>query len=400
MVDLWLTVYGNTRSPLLEPSFLLDEFMFRRNANVLVSQMAFDEAWTKLLHYALYGSGPHISLIGSIWTSTLKPTNTLRPFSSTEVFDLGGAKAYFPGPWAYAMANEIATWSIPFEIYTHLVLYRRDLLAQAGIDEAGAFSSAGAMIDTVRRLNGAGIPSPLILPSGPPFPARPHLAASWLWGAGGEFIDEDEITPLFTAEPALRGLADFFTLYRLMSPTDRGLNAGQTIRQFVDGRAAAVIAGSNAQRDLLQANNPDVMENLGVVPLPGVPWIGGTNLVLWKEVCANPEQERAAVELAKFLNTPAAQNKTAAADFLIPARVDALAEHTFAVEAFRPAMEYTARFGRAYPTVELWMRIVNELRAAFDLVTEDALNDTDEEIEKILRARLEPLARRLRLMLE
>lgn len=399
MIDLWLTVYGNQPSPLRDPSFLLNEFEFQRDIKVRVSQMVFEEAWTKMLHYALYGGGPHISLIGSIWASTLKPINTLRPFSGADIYDLGGANTFFPAAWDYAMAGGSEVWSIPFELFTYLVLYRKDLLAQAGIAEEGAFASAQTMVDTVQRLRASGVPSALVLPSGQPFSARPHILSSWIWGAGGEFVSKDGTRPLFAEAEAMRGIADFFRLYRLMSPADYGLNTTENAWRFASGQAAVTIAGPTAQETILHANLPVVLENVGVAPVPGVPWIGGTNIVLWKEVCLNPEQEQAALDLVKFLTKAKAQIKTAAAEYLIPARVDALAAYPFAVEAFRPAIEQSITNGRAYPTPGLWMRIVNELRTIFDMITADVLENPDEQIEQILQRRLVPLSNRLGLML-
>lgn len=40
---------------------------------VRVSHMPFAEAWPKRLHFALFGGGPHISIIRAIWTSSLYP---------------------------------------------------------------------------------------------------------------------------------------------------------------------------------------------------------------------------------------------------------------------------------------------------------------------------------------
>ncbi len=396
MIDLWLTVYGNQTSPLQDPVFLLNEFQFLKNVNVIISQMVFEEAWTKMLEYALHGHGPHISLIGSIWTSTLKPTNTLRPFSNVEIYNMGGAEAFFPAAWEYALAGENEAWSIPFEVFTYLVIYRKDLLAKAGIPEAGAFSSAQAMIDTVRRLKAAGIVSPLVLPSGRAFSARPHILTSWIWGAGGEMISKDGTVPLFTEAEAIRGMADFFRLYRLVSPVDYGLTTWENAARFANGQAAVTIVGPTAQQTILEADLPEVLENTGVAPVPGVPWIGGTSIVIWKEVSMNLEQQQAALDLARFLSTPRAQMKTAAAEYLIPARVDALPQHPFSIEAFRPAVENSLRYGRPYPTVKLWMRVVNELRSAFDKITAEVLENQDEDIEQILRRRLVPLAHGLK----
>lgn len=400
MIDLWLTVYGNQPSPLEDPAFLLNEFQAQRNVKVRVERMSFEEAWPKLLNFALHGGGPHISLVGAIWTSTLQSMNVLRPFSATEIYNLGGAKAFFPAAWDNAIASgETEAWSIPYNVFTYLVLYRKDLLAKAGVREAGAFSSAGAFIETVRRLKEAGVASPLLLPSGQPFQARPHLLASWIWGAGGNFIDKEGRKPMFTEAEAIRGMKDFFSLYRLMSPADRDLSATETVSRFANGQAAVTIAGATSQETLLRANRPEVPENTGVAPLPGVPWIGGSNMIIWKEVRMNLEQERSALELAKLLTTPRAQVKLAAAMYSVPARIEALSQLNFAVEAFRAAVEQSVRYGRSYPTVKLWVRIMNELRNVFDITTADVLNNPGEEIEQILQRRLTPIANRLKLML-
>ncbi len=399
MVDLWLTVYGGQPSPLQDPAFLLNEFEQQRRVKVRVSHMPFEEAWPKLLDFALHGGGPHISLIGAIWTSTLQSMDVLRPFSLAEINSLGGASAFFPPAWDNALASEEEAWSIPFNVFTYLVLYRKDLLAKAGVAEAGAFSTAQAFTDTVRRLKDAGIASPLVLPSGKPFPARPHLLASWIWGAGGQFISADGRSPLFTEPDAVRGMANFFDLYRLQSPADCGLSAQETVNRFASGQAAVIIAGAGSQQAIRQAQRLEVLENTGAAPLPGVPWIGGANLVLWKEVRLNLEQERAALELAKFLITPRVQVKLATAQTTIPARVEALGQLAFTIPVFRAAVEQSVRTGRSYPPVKLWVRIMNELRGALDQVTAQVLEDREEDISQILTQRLKPLANRLRLML-
>src|SRR5512146_117651 len=113
MPELWLTVYGDTPSPLQNPAFLLDQFERQSGVTVRVSQMRFEEAWPKLLNFALYGGGPHISLVGSIWTSTLRSMNVLRPFSPAEIAGLGGPGAYFPAAWEGPLPGETAIWSVP-----------------------------------------------------------------------------------------------------------------------------------------------------------------------------------------------------------------------------------------------------------------------------------------------
>jgi multiple sugar transport system substrate-binding protein len=399
MNELWLTVYGNQSSPLENPAFLLDQFEQQHHVAVRVSRMQFEEAWPKLLDFALYGGGPHISVIGSVWTSTLRSMNVLRPFTPAEVASLGGAGAFFPAAWETPKPGETEHWAIPVELFTYLVLYRRDRLAQAGIAEAGAFSSPRAMLETVRRLKAFGGPSPLVLPSGKPYSARPHLLASWIWGAGGNFLSADGHSVAFTGPEAIRGLVDFFSLYRLQSPADCGLDFAGSLDRFAAGDAAVTIWGVTAQQELERCHNPQVLENIGVAPMPGVPWIGGSSLVIWKEARLSLERERAALELTRFLTRPAAQVKMAAAQYLVPATVEALAQHTFAVPAFRAAVERSVLTGRAYPRANLWVRILRDLRGVCDAITSEVIERPADDIEDIVRRHLKPLVTRLNLVL-
>lgn len=399
MIDLWLTLYGDNATALEDPAFLLDEFQARQNAQVRLSRMAFDDAWQQLLDYALHGGGPHLSLIGSIWTSTLASMNVLRPFSAGEIDSMGGVSAFFPPAWESAVTTEEGVWSIPFNLFTYLILYRKDHLARARVAEKGAFADALTFTDTVRRMKAARLPSPIILPSGDPFRARTHLLSSWIWGAGGNFLSADEKRICLTDPEAMRGMVQFFNLYRLHAPADYGISQSESLNRFARGETSIVISSPGARQGILQQNVREVIENIGVAPLPGVPWLGGSNLVAWRDVRMNLEQERAALELTRFLASPAAQVKLANAQNGMPVRVEALSELSYAIPAFKAAVEQSVQTGRSYPPVRLWVRILNDLRHIFDAITADVIENKDAGVEQIIRKRLKPLEARLNLML-
>jgi multiple sugar transport system substrate-binding protein len=399
MIDLWLTLYGDQATALENPDFLLNDFQAGHNTQVRLSRMAFDEAWQQLLNYALHGGGPHLSMIGSIWTSTLASMNVLRPFTASEINSMGGAGTFFAPAWTSAVVTEDSVWSIPFNLFTYLVLYRKDHLAKARVAEESAFASAPAFLETVRRMKAARLPSPITLPCGDPFRARTHLLASWIWGEGGNFISEDEKRICLTEPEAVRGMTQFFELYRLQISSDHGFNASNSLERFSRGETSIVISSAGAQQTIMQHNNRAVIENVGVAPLPGVPWLGGSTLVAWREVRMNLEQERAAVDLVKFLASPASQVKLANAQNGIPVRVESLPQLAYSVPAFRAAVEQSVRTGRTYPPVRLWVRIMNDLRNVFDLIAAEVIENQDTEVEQIIRRRLKPLETRLNLML-
>jgi multiple sugar transport system substrate-binding protein len=400
MAEITFSIYGDQISPLENPSFLLDEFKSRYRSAVNVERMTWEEAWPKLLGYAIYGGGPHISQIGAIWTSTLASMNVLRPFTSREIAYLGGVGAFYQPTWQNAILTEQSkAWGIPVNAFTYLILYRRDLLQRAGIDEHTAFESAEAMNHTLEQLHASGIESPLVLPSGKPFRARVHLLTSWVWGAGGDYVSDDGAHILFDRPEALAGMSAFFNLYRYMSPGDSNLTYDECIQRFATGHAAVTIGGSSSRAVIKQWNVPNVLDNLGVATMPGVPWVGGANLIIWKEAQMHPDKEKTAVSLANFLVSSAAQAKCANAQNIIPARIDALSHVQFESPQFSPAIHQSLMNGRAYKPVPLWVRMLNDFRHVCDTITADILANPAGDTYTIITNQFSPLAQRFSLML-
>ncbi|MEW6402940.1 MAG: extracellular solute-binding protein [Chloroflexota bacterium] len=399
MTNVKFSIYGDNVSPLENPEFLLEEFM-RQSSFVQVERLTWDEAWPKLLGYALFGGGPHISQIGSIWTSTLMSMNVLRPFSADEIQFLAGQDAFYPSLWQDAMlTDQSSAWAIPFNAFTYLILYRRDLLERARVDEKTAFSTPQAMLETLKKLKAAGIQSPLVMPSGAPYRSRIHVLASWVWGAGGDFISADGRKILFAEPEALNGLEQFFQLYRHMDPQDNNLTYQKCGVAFATGDAAVTILGSSASSALNPWGTQQVIENLGVAVPPGIPWVGGANLVIWKETLLQMESEKAALALAQFLSTCSSQVKLAEASSVVPSRRDALEQLVYKYAPLKPAIQQALVSGRSYNAVPLWVRTMSELRHVFDAITADVISSPSRNVKEILALHLVPLADRFSLML-
>ena len=393
MTEIEFSIYGDQPSPLEGP--FLDEFQAKHSIRVRTSRMTWDEAWPKLLNFAVYGGGPDISQIGAIWTSSLVSMNALRPFTSQEIDDLGGKKAFFEPTWQSAiLPGRPQVWGIPFTAFTYIVLYRRDLLQLAGIAEQTAFESAQAMAETLKRLRAAGVKSPWVLPSGNPYRGRVHIASSWVWGAGGDWVSDDGQHVLFDQRQARAGLKAFFELYRHLSPLDYNLTYDACLHRFATGRAAMTIAGATMPATIKSWNeNPQVLDNLGTAVVPGVPWVGGSNIVIWREAQAHHERERAAILLAKYLASRTMQVNYAASTNLLPTRSDALPSLQFEPISLRPTFERTLRTGRSYKPAQMWVRMLNDLSSTFDLITADQLADPALDVDQTLAKYLDPLAR-------
>ena len=400
MNEILFSIYGDILTPLANPDFLLKKFEDQNRARVRVEPMRWEEAWSKLLDFALHGGGPHISIIGAIWTSSLQSMNTLRPFSSMELAGLGGVNAFFPSTWENALLSPAKqSWAIPFNAYTYLLLYRRDLLEKAGVDESTAFISPEAMLATLEKLKSAGISSPIVMPSGEPFLARINILSSWVWGAGGDYISRDSKQILLSHDEALSGITDFYKLYRYLDPSDYGLTQTECQRRFAAGRAAVLIAGSNSRDILRPGVQESVLQNLGVVSLPGVPWIAGANIVIWREAQFNYHTEQLALALTKYLTNIDSQVTCTEAMDTIPVKSEAFDLVTLHHPVFKPAIRQSLETGRTYIPVSIWTRMMNQLRPALDLITEDLLENPGADPHTVIVKNLEPLSRRFGVLL-
>jgi multiple sugar transport system substrate-binding protein len=383
------SVIGDPSSELLA---LLDEFQQIRNVQIKVEQMSWEDAWTKLLSYALTGKSPDVSHVGSTWVSSLIGMNAVRNFSTREVEAMGGAKAFVPPAWQSAIF-ENTVYSIPWSSFTFLVFYRRDQLKDADIAEEHAFDTIDDFSTTIKKLKENKVPSPLILPSGVHFLDRVHIAASWMWGKGGDYFTQDGHQVLLNRPETRAGLQSFFELYHLMSPEDYQLDYEQILDRFMQGSASVIIADCGFPV-LVQQNNPDLIRKIGAHPLPGVPFVSGDNLIIWQEARYAPDREQAAVDLVSFLVSETAQRRFSQTMSQLPVRRDSFDALNPPIENLTPTLIKVFEHGRSYKPVRLWSRYEQQLGFAFDNITNDVIAKKDVPIESILEIHLSQLQQR------
>jgi ABC-type glycerol-3-phosphate transport system substrate-binding protein len=376
---------------------LLDEFQQIRNVQVKVEQMSWDDAWAKLLSYALSGKGPDVSHVGSTWVSSLVGMNAVRKFTDQEVEAMGGSDIFISPAWQSATIDD-AIYSIPWSSFTFLVFYRRDHLESAGIQEDHAFDTAANFHDTVKKLKEKSSISPLILPSGKHFLDRVHIAASWIWGADGDYFSNDGRHSLLTSSKTHAGLRSFFELYRLMSPADYGLDYEQTLSRFVEGSASVVIADCSSA-NMIQQRNPGLTERIGVHPLPGAPFVSGDNLIIWQDTHHAFERERIALDLVSFLVSETAQRRFCQSQEQFPVRHDSFDALSSPIENYIPTLQETFEHGRSYKPIRLWSRYEQQLSFVFDDITTDVITKADLPIDSILEIHLSPMQQRFSLLL-
>jgi multiple sugar transport system substrate-binding protein len=338
---------------------LLANFEREQQIQITLGRVGWDRAWQVLLMDAVNGKGPHVSQIGSTWAATMAMLDALRVFKPEDVSALGGAPRFLPSTWeTVKYADRPEVWAIPWSIYTFVLYYRRDLLAKADVDPTIAFSTPAMMRETFAKLNRSEI-APWVFPSLHPYADLVHIASSWARANGGDFVSTDGREPLFAKPEASTGLMDFFGLFPFIPLEMRGLNIEKCTETFARGDVAVMIGGVEVGNELMESPyaSQAMHDNVAVTTLPGVPWIGGDHLVVWKNVLADAKHEKAALDLVRFLSQRETQIQLFNAENILPARADAYAELSFPLETTAPTVQQILKIGRPHPTLRLWRRI-------------------------------------------
>jgi len=334
---------------------------FERDTHIQLAlrRVSWERAWQTLVLDAMEGKGPHVSQIGSTWGATMAMLDALRVFSSDDVSSVGGAQSFLPSTWeTVKLANRPQVWAVPWSIYTFVLYYRKDILDKAGLDADQAFATPEAMYDTFTQLSNAGV-IPWAFPTLQPYADLVHIASSWARANAGDFMGADGREPLFAKPEASTGLINFFQLFPFIPPSLRGLSVEACTQAFARGDTAVLVGGVEIGSELLESPyaSQEMRDNFAVTTLPGVPWVGGDHLVIWKNVLSDPDHEKAALDLVRFLGQKETQVKYFEMENVLPARVDAYEELKFPLETTAATVQAILKRGRPHPPLRLWRRI-------------------------------------------
>jgi multiple sugar transport system substrate-binding protein len=401
MIEIELSyTWGND-----DPTFisLAQEFSQQYGVRVRLRRLEWATAWADLFTIASQGHGSDVSCVGSSWVSTLAKLDALRSFKQSEITQIGGAGAFIMSAWqSTKLIGDQRIWSIPWTGWMYVICYRKDILQSLGLDPAKTFATPKAIQDLLAALKTSPIEIPWLNPDFPyPYIDFLHTAASWVWAAGGEFTSPAGNKALFASPQAISGWTDWLNTYRSVPEQYRYLNMRQSSDLFMQGRVAAALVDIHAANTMLDADFSQLKEeNIGFSNLTNVPWLGGGNFVIWEHTRIYPERERAAVELVKFLSSKEASLQWMQAADLLPARMDALTEGYPRRNPLHNVVMSAAREGRSYENVPHWRRLETQLCLELGASVKEARENPTADSATILRARLEPLARRLNIVLE
>lgn len=346
--------------------------------------------WNNVLQIGLYQKGPDLSEIGSTWIENLVGMSALRAFGAADLYALGGENAFLATTSPAKENMDGKTWSIPWILDTRMIFYRRDLFKKAKIDPETAFESPEALYDTLLRLQAAGVQYPLAVPTGG---LTLHSAASFVWGRGGRFRSEDCKHITLVEPEARRGLYDYFRLHRFIHPSGRGWNyAGADDAYFRHG-AAILLSGQWVLQTL--KSDPtipkEVVQNNACAQLPGIPYVGGTHLIVWRHSL----HDDLAVKLISYLTSQPVLEQIFHISGNFPARIEVLNTSTFTGDPDLEIVAQSIRRGRTLRAGRLWAGIEMRLSGLFEELWTDLLGNSNLDLEAEIERRVRVLATRL-----
>jgi multiple sugar transport system substrate-binding protein len=374
----------------------LNQFEAEHNCRVRVRMIPWETGRAELVEIALHHKGPDVSEIGTSWCSSFSSMEALRLFTPNELPSMGGSSAFFPLAWRSAqLFGEERMMGIPWLASVRVLYYRRDLLEKAGVDEKTAFQSCSNLIETLDRLKTSGIPVPLVLPTRNTIFPLLHSLASWVWGAGGDFVSEDGTHTLFDRPETRAGIRDFLALHQFLAPPARDLNLVESEMLFWRGEAAVSLSLQNPiLATITRIANRNVVANLGVAAIPtGIPFIGGSNLVVWRHVA--PSRENLAIRLVRFLTSRQVQSSYNTKINYFPTRLDVMQSPPFNTDTFNQLLMDGLNAGRSFPAIKRWLIVEDSLIQLLSQLWEDVSSDPNRDVDAIIADRVGPLANRL-----
>jgi multiple sugar transport system substrate-binding protein len=369
----------------------MGQFGMMNAMDITCQEFDYVTGWSDFMRMSIYGGSPDVSEIGTTWIHDFAAMNVLRPFSASELRNIGGAETFVPAVWQSGMADGLA-YAIPWMTDLSMVCYRRDMLAKAGIQEENAFQTPERFEQTLQGLQQAGIAAPWVVPTQRSY-INVHNLAMWVWQAGHDMVDTQKKIVLFDQPGVRSAILSFFRLYRFISKDMQHLAEREADQMFIDGKAAVTISGP--WNFIYSLRTPVVAANMGLASPLGCSYSGGSSLIVWERT----SQSAAALELITHLTSPEFQTAFPQTVGLLPGRLDSLESFPLPDPSLYPVLLQALKTGRSLPNLGLWGLIEDRLSHAIPKLWDDILASPEPDLEALYDKHISPLTNRLNITL-
>jgi multiple sugar transport system substrate-binding protein len=372
---------------------VLNAFEAEYNVRVKMQILHWTHARSELVNYALFRDTPDVSDLGSTWLGGFIAMNALRPYQASETAVSGAEEAFLPVVWNSGKTSDGELFAVPWSVDLRNIYYRKDHFEKAGIDEATAFQSIDNLLAAWKALQEYGYRVPIAITTQGTLTVLQY-AASWVWQNGGSFISKKGTEPLFNEPAAKEGLYRYFKEhFPFHSAEVRNLDDDRCNDLFWQGNASSVIGGFWLLEAVMRGNAVSVVEqNLGIAALPMPAYVGGNNLVIWKDSRYPAE----ALQFVQYLTSHKVQVSLNENFALLPARTDALEESlSKSMPKYQQALMQSLRTGRTFSAPYMWGMVESRLLPVVASIWYDLFADPRVDIKNLIDQRVDALATRL-----
>ena len=389
VLQLW--IMPNSPDPTADMQHVLRNFELENpGIEVQVTVLDWSVAWTKITTAASTRSGPDVIQMPTPWAAAVTAMDALMPLDSLLAVS-GGDSAFASVSMKFArpVGVQQAT-SVPWFLDVRPLYYRRDALAEAGVNPAKVrnWDEFRIALEKIRKANLV-IEDQHIDPIG--YPGKHdwnviHNLAPWIWGAGGDFLDSTGTESLLATKESINGILFYLSLVRdgFNSRKNLSKNTNQVSMDFDEGRLAFWFDVTNktlyldSPRFLGGSSKNVTARNYSAMLPPVAPegktpyyFAGGSNL----SVSRYTKHKRAAMALVRYLVArPDVQLEIARVMGFMPALLSTYEYPFFKDDGKRDVFQQMVLHLRSYPAVPYWGEIETEILLRrfgniFDLIT-------------------------------
>jgi multiple sugar transport system substrate-binding protein len=400
-VTLTLWTMPNSPKPKEDLQKMVAPFTAKTGVNVDVQEVGWDVQFDRIRNAAVSGEGPDITQAGTTQVPFFAALGGFMDLSD-RVEEIGGSGAYAEGIWnTTQVTGQEGTWAVPWFTEARSIYYRKDVLEQAGVDPATAFTDLDAFRNTLQAIKDK---VPEIEPFGAPGKKAfdlVHNVMPFVWDNGGAELNADATQATINSPEAQAGVDYVASLITdgLYDKSQLERDGTQVENQFKGGRLAVWIGGPWVLGSIGRAEDDTWDEtaraNVGVAPMPTGPqgqaytFVGGSDLMVFKDT----EHPNEAWALVKFLSEDQTQKDYAELLGMFPARLEPqqqVGQSSDNHEAFFQAIQS----GRTYAPIPQWGQIENAYKTRFGNILDSAAGvGKDDFSEATVKSQLDAAAK-------
>ncbi len=286
---------------------------------VEMSIVPWSEQAQKLTTGLATGGLPDVSMLGNDIVAEFVAEHELLPLQLTDTADVTpGDKLYYhlDGQW----------YAVPLVDETRALIYNKSIFKAAGITSAP--STFAQLLTDAQTIKAKTSSTPIVLPEANNVYNTVQNFMSFYLGYGAHYLNANGSCGFDTPQ-FMKALTLYASFYKKgLDSADAAVDPESTLEAiFTAGQAGMIIDGPSFYYEL-QATNPTLFKELGVVPIPAGPagrfgFDGGWPLVVWKSAASGGVQA-AAEEFAEYVGTGGGGDiALAKATGLIPANITA-----------------------------------------------------------------------------